>query len=48
MNRIISVFKLDVEGEEFNSMPQMLASNMFEKINQIHLEVVESSKRFEK
>ena len=47
MNKTISVFKLDVEGEEFNSMPQILASNMFERIDQIHLEVVESSKRFE-
>ena len=48
MDKTISVLKLDVEGEEFNSIPQMLASNMFQRINQIHLEVVETSERFEK
>ena len=35
----VSVLKLDVEGEEFNSLPQMLASNVFENIQQMHLEV---------
>ena len=39
----ISVLKLDIEGEEFNSMPEILASNMFEGINQLHLEVLETS-----
>ena len=39
----ISVLKLDIEGEEFNSMPEILASNMFERINQLHLEVLETS-----
>lgn len=35
----ISVLKLDVEGEELQSLPQMLTSNMFENIRQLHLEV---------
>ena len=38
----ISVLKLDVEGEELQSLPQMLTSNMFENIRQLHLEVIES------
>ena len=39
-DRIISVLKLDVEGEEFPSVPQMLRSNMFESIDQVHVEVI--------
>ena len=39
-DRIISILKLDVEGEEFRSVPQMLRSNMFESINQVHVEVI--------
>ena len=27
-----------MEGEEFDSLPQMLASNVFENIQQMHLE----------
>ena len=39
IGRTVSVLKLDVEGEEVNSVPQMVTSNMFSNIKQMHLEV---------
>ena len=35
----INILKLDVEGEEFYSVPQMLQSKVLTYVNQIHLEV---------
>ena len=37
--RKISLLKLDVEGEEFESMPQILQSKVLRNVDQIHLEV---------
>ena len=35
----INILKLDVEGEEFYSIPQMLHSKILSYVDQIHLEV---------
>ena len=37
--RITSVLKLDVEGEEFKSLPQIFQSRVLRNIKQIHVEV---------
>ena len=41
-NKLISVLKLDVEGEEMWSFPQILESGVLQNIKQIHMEVINS------
>ena len=38
--RQICILKLDVEGMEFHSFPQILKSGVLKNIDQIHLEVI--------
>ena len=36
---VITILKMDVEGEELWSVPQILETNALRNINQIHIEV---------